>query len=261
MKFTDKVVARALGIEVDLYQAYSRVIYETDTEALHDFRIALRRLRSLLNPLGMKEACAELNAAAAEAGRLTTPIRDMEVIAAQLEVHGFLGAARMRRSAVSRSYRGLNKNPVVDQLFEALSDWPGSFRQALQDTHHEHLKAQATKRIRKQLVRLSDALYDPGHDRHEIRLLVKRSRYSQETFPKLFPVTPELMSALKQLQGALGDWHDRHQWCLKAQQELDLRPLVAEWARAEQDALAAAEEVITSLATRLCDFLGKNNAV
>lgn len=81
----------------------------------------------MLNPLGLKEASTELNAAAAEAGRLTTPIRDMEVMAAELEKHGLLGAARTRRNAVSRSYRGLNKNPVVDQLFEALSDWPVVF--------------------------------------------------------------------------------------------------------------------------------------
>ncbi len=257
MKFTDKVVARVLGIEVDLYQAYARVIYETDSEALHDFRIALRRLRSLLNPLGVKEACALLNAAATEAGRLTTPIRDMEVMAAELQAHGLLLAARTRRQAVSKAYRGLDASPVVDQLFEALNEWPATFRAALKDAPHGHPKAHAAKRIRKQLCCLSDALNDPGHDRHEIRLLVKRARYSQESFPTLFPVTPELLSGLKQLQGALGDWHDRHQWCLKAEHEPDLRPLVAEWAAAEQGALVAAEEVIASLAGRLTDFLDK----
>ncbi|UXJ50109.1 CHAD domain-containing protein [Pseudomonas citronellolis] len=260
MKFTDKVIARVTEGEVDLYQAYARVIYETDIEALHDFRIALRRLRSLLNPLGKKEACGSLNAVAAEAGRLTTPIRDMEVMAGELEAHGLLKAARVRRQAVSTAYRGLNANPVVDSLFEALDEWPATFRAALWDEQHEHLKAHTVKRIRKQLFRLSEALNDPGHDRHEVRLLVKRARYSQESFPTLLPVPPELMSGLKQLQSALGDWHDRHQWCLKAQHELDLRPLVAEWANAETDALAAAEEVIVTLAGQLADFLGKKNA-
>jgi len=257
VKFTDKVVARVVGIEVDLYQAYARVIYETDIEALHDFRIALRRLRSLLNPLGMKAASAELNAAAADAGRLTNPIRDMEVMAAELESHGLLRAARARRQTVSNAYRSLDKSPVIDLLFEALSNWPGSFRQALMDGPRDDLKSRTGKRIRRQLTRLSDALNDPGHDRHEIRLLVKRARYSLESFPKLFPVPPELMSALKQLQSALGDWHDRHQWCLKAQHEADLRPLVAEWATAERAALETAEAVIASLAMRLAKFLGK----
>lgn len=261
MKFTDKVVARVVGIEVDLYQAYARVIYETDIEALHDFRIALRRLRSLLNPLGMKEACAELNAAASQAGRLTNPIRDMEVMAAELENHGLLRAAQTRRGAVSSAYRSLNKSVVIDGLFEALSDWPHAFRQALRDAPGEDLKVRISKRIKKQLARLSDALNDPGHDRHDIRLLVKRARYSVEAFPKLFPIEPDLMSALKQLQSALGDWHDRHQWCLRAAVEADLRPLVAEWADAEKAALDKAEIVVAALAARLAGFLSKKNAV
>lgn len=260
MKFTDKVVARVIEIEVDLYQAYARVIYETDIEALHDFRIALRRLRSLLNLLGMKEASAELKAAAAQAGQLTNPIRDMEVMAAELENHSLLRAARTRRKAVSASYRNLNKNLVIDGLFESLSEWPRTFRQALLDSPGRDLKVRMSKRIRKQLIRLSDALNGSGHDLHEIRLLVKRARYSLESFPKQFPIEPELMSALKQLQSALGDWHDRHQWCLKATLEADLRPLVAEWAEAEKAALEKAETLIASLAARLADFPGKKEA-
>jgi len=257
VNFSDKVVARVLEIEVDLYQAYARIIYETDTEALHDFRIALRRLRSLLNPLGLKEACSTLNGAAAESGRLTTPIRDLEVMAEELQSHGLLRAAHARRLAVSKCYRSLDKHLTIDRLFEAFNDWPTTFRLAVLAEQRDNLKARTAKRIGKQLRRLSDALNDPGHDRHEIRLLVKRARYSLESFPKLLPVPPELMSCLKQLQGALGDWHDRHQWCLKAQHEADLRPLVGEWATAEAKALVAAEGVISSLGGRLSKFLGK----
>lgn len=51
----------------------------------------------------------------------------------------------------------------------------------------DDLEAEASKRIRHQLRKLLAALDDPGHDLHDIRLLVKRARYSQEAYPDLCP--------------------------------------------------------------------------
>ncbi|MNG18229.1 CHAD domain protein [compost metagenome] len=106
--------------------------------------------------------------------------------------------------------------------------------------------------------RLSLALNDAGHDRHEIRLLVKRARYSQEAYPTLHPLPPELLQGLKHLQSALGDWHDMHQWCLKAELEPDLAPLVGLWKETERKAYAAAEADIEALAPCLSSFLGRD---
>ena len=131
MDFAEKVIAELIGIEVELFHAYARMVSETDPEALHDFRIGVRRLRSMLNPLGLADVSAQLARAAAEVGRLTTPIRDMEVMAAELVRHGLFELAQSRRMKVSEWYRSSDANPVIEALFTELGGWPGAFREAL----------------------------------------------------------------------------------------------------------------------------------
>ena len=52
---------------------------------------------------------------------------------------------------------------------------------------------------------------------------------------------------LKAAQTALGDWHDRLQWCLRAESEADLQPCLARWQRE----LAAAEVDADAVLLRL----------
>lgn len=47
MSFVDKFVAQILALEVALYHSRARLQARTDSEALHDLRIAVRRIRSL----------------------------------------------------------------------------------------------------------------------------------------------------------------------------------------------------------------------
>ncbi|WP_368858818.1 CHAD domain-containing protein, partial [Croceibacter atlanticus] len=68
----------------------------TDSEALHDLRIAVRRIRSLLRPMRSMSGVMALNNAAAEVGRLTTPARDIEVLIEELEERGFPDLAHCR---------------------------------------------------------------------------------------------------------------------------------------------------------------------
>lgn len=89
MSFTDKFVAEILELQVALYHARVRLEAPTDSEALHDLRIAVRRIRSLLRPMRAMSEMAALNNAAAEVGRLTTPTCDLEVMIQELEGKGF----------------------------------------------------------------------------------------------------------------------------------------------------------------------------
>ena len=66
MAFVDSLVAHLLRCQVDLWEIQARLQAETDCEALHDLRIQLRRLRSLLRPLRQHSGIAPLYAAAAE---------------------------------------------------------------------------------------------------------------------------------------------------------------------------------------------------
>lgn len=50
MSTVDKIVAQVLTLQVRLYQAIARLEARTDHEALHDLRIAVRRIRSLTRP-------------------------------------------------------------------------------------------------------------------------------------------------------------------------------------------------------------------
>lgn len=87
----------------------------------------------------------------------------------------------------------------------------------------DDLEAEASKRIRHQLRKLLAALDDPGHDLHDIRLLVKRARYSQEAYLTSAPAGKGARHAENATDHA-GDWHDHQQWCLRADEQADLRP-------------------------------------
>lgn len=88
MAFVDKYVAEFFQLEMAAFHARSRLEAETDPEALHDLRIVIRRLRSLLTPLKKFQDVAPIRSAAAELGRLTTPSRDLEVMTIELERRG-----------------------------------------------------------------------------------------------------------------------------------------------------------------------------
>lgn len=89
MTFVDKYVKEILQLEVRLFHAKARLEASYDTEALHDLRIAIRRIRSLLVPVRDVHVLDDLREAAAQVGRLTTPARDREVMTDELESRGF----------------------------------------------------------------------------------------------------------------------------------------------------------------------------
>ena len=80
----DHVVVQILGLHVRLLACQARLAQNTDSEALHDLRTTVRRLRSLLRPLRGLPGVDILEAAAKAVGDMTTPLRDREVLAAEL---------------------------------------------------------------------------------------------------------------------------------------------------------------------------------
>ncbi|MDU1800710.1 MAG: CHAD domain-containing protein, partial [Pseudomonas aeruginosa] len=86
--FIDELLAEVIGQQVALMSAVARLEARTDGEALHDLRIALRRLRSLLRPIRGVPGVEELEHAAAEVGWLSGPIRDLEVLLPALAAEG-----------------------------------------------------------------------------------------------------------------------------------------------------------------------------
>jgi len=251
MAFVDAIVAQVLLLETGLQHAYARMEARTDSEALHDLRINLRRLRSLLRPLRGREEVALVDAAAAEAGKLTTPVRDLEVLIDELERQVLTPQAAARKAILQSSYISILESSTIEQLFSRLDEWPSAFRAAERTGELRRIRKKIAKRLHKQLERLKAALADPQHDPHRLRLLVKRARYATDAYPEFSPISNEAAASLKAVQSALGAWHDHYQWCLKTGQEEDLKPLQEKWQAAATAALMNADVELRQLAALL----------
>ena len=94
-------------------RALLRLQQAQDSEALHDLRVCLRRIRSLLRPLRGCPGATRLDRAAAELGRLTTPLRDLEVLIAELARHRLDWQANVRRSDLQARCRQLLTHPQL----------------------------------------------------------------------------------------------------------------------------------------------------
>ena len=247
MHIVDKILSSVLGLQVNLYACEARLEAGTDPEALHDLRIAVRRLRSLLHPLRAHDSVLLIRNAAAAVGQLTTPVRDLEVLATELERRGAIEAAAIRHASLRELYLEVLGSPELDRLFMSLDLWPSDFRSSERDGDFANIELKISRQLKKQINKLSVALHTKTHDPHELRLLTKRLRYGSEAYPKLSPVTSDSFQLLRAAQSALGDWHDRYQWCVRANEEADLQELVPEWQQESERYLADAELTLGKL--------------
>ena len=243
----NRLVAHVLGLEVRLLACQARLSARTDPEALHDLRTTVRRLRSLLRPLRGLPGVEQLEAAASRVGDLTTPLRDREVLAAYLLEHDQPQAAHRRMAQMAEAYPAVATSPEVAQLLMILDAFPRFLRASQRQGLVKGLRRHIEKRLAKQWKKLDKALHDPAHDRHRLRLLIKRVRYGIEAYPELDRLPKTAMPRLKSAQGALGDWHDCLQWLAMAEQETDLQPCVAAWKTAMAKAEGRADQVLDKL--------------
>lgn len=251
MSFVDRLVAQVLHLEVALLHAYARLEASTDSEALHDIRINLRRLRSLLRPLRKLDALATLEQAASLLARLTTPTRDLEVLIAELRRQGYMAQAQARLANVQQDYEKILRSSASKQLFVQLEQWPAKLRAAERAGELHRIRKTIARHQRKRIKALRQALADPHYDRHQLRLLVKHARYSNEAYARLSRLSRAASDSLKRLQGLLGIWHDHFQWSLQASRQTDLQPLAGCWQDDGVSALQRAEAEIRVLTRRL----------
>ncbi|VVO63565.1 MULTISPECIES: CHAD domain-containing protein [Pseudomonas] len=243
----DRLVAHVLGLEVRLLACQARLTARTDPEALHDLRTTVRRLRSLLRPLRGLPGVEQLETAASGVGDLTTPWRDREVLAAYLVQHDQPEAAQRRLVQMAVAYPAVASSTELAQLLVILDAFPRFLRASQRQGLLKGLGKRIEKRLGKQWKKLDQALHDPAHDRHRLRLLIKRVRYGIDAYPELDRLPKAAMPRLKSAQGALGDWHDCLQWLAIAEQEADLRPCVAGWHTAMAKAEQRADRVLDKL--------------
>ena len=228
-ELVDRIVVNIVRLEVRLLACQARLAADTDPEALHDLRTTVRRLRSLLRPLRGLPGVVQLEMSASQVGALTTPLRDLEVLAAHLQEQGYPMQAQRRVDQLSGSYALVADSEQLAQLLMILDVFPRFLRAAQREGMLRGLRQRIEKVLKKQWQTLEKALNDPGHDRHRVRLLIKRVRYAAEAYPELDQLPPLVLARLKVAQKALGEWHDAWQWLLQAGQQADLQPCVAKW--------------------------------
>ncbi|GBE09753.1 CHAD domain protein [bacterium BMS3Bbin12] len=222
---------RALALTGEVHDAAQRLRRGTDTEALHDFRVALRRLRGCLRAYApWLEPGRKLMRRLRRLARTTNAARDAEVglewvreRLPTLEPREQPGARWLAAYLEARRSRGYRRART-----RIRHCWP-----RLEARLRERLAAGATRTCVESLAAVSGALIlshadaleralvmrDAGaHDRqaHRARIRGKRLRYLLEPFcarmpggiPAGVPGAAETVAALKSLQDELGDLQD-----------------------------------------------------
>ncbi|MEH6486508.1 MULTISPECIES: CHAD domain-containing protein [Pseudomonas] len=242
---------QVIRLHVAIIACVERVRARTDAEALHDLRINLRKLRSLLKPVGDRASCMELQRSAAALGTLTGPLRDLEVLEAELWRLGDQQAARARAERVVQGYAGVACSQQTLELLQALEAWPADWLASELQGELKQLRAHLHKRLRKDQQRLRTLLHSEALDWHELRLLVKRVRYGAQAYPQLCGLSTRQQATLKRAQSSLGTWHDHLQWLHRAETEPDLQACTGVWSANLQGCELACTDVVVRLQAQI----------
>lgn len=196
-----------------------------DSEAIHDLRVALRRLRTMLRAARRVYKKSRVRAAAEELRRFANTagaVRDDEVLGEVLRGLRLGAPARAaanawlrRRSRQERARR----TAVVKLLSET---GRGSLAEALDDTVRALVPRKdrtatavalsAMKSIAREIEALGADAWDSGAGAlvmHELRIRYKRQRYTAELFAvELGDASAGVAKAATKMQKRLGDLHD-----------------------------------------------------
>ncbi|MFC0665829.1 CHAD domain-containing protein [Azotobacter chroococcum] len=243
----DRLVEHVLQLDVALMASGARLQARSDEEALHDLRVAVRQLRSVLRPLRGLSDIDALEVVAAAVGHASTPLRDTEVLLQELQARSLAELSAPRRQALEAGRDALLASAEWLLLRNALEAWPAVCRRAERLGDLQGLRKHIRNRLAKQQRKLAEALRDPAHDRHRLRVLIKRVRYADEAYPELSALPAGTAKRLKAAQSALGDWHDRLQWLQRAEREADLQPLCEAWRQALADAAQRSDQALEPL--------------
>jgi CHAD domain-containing protein len=246
----------------------SGIIDDTDTEFLHEFRIAVRKVRVLVAALAgvlPAELTEEARVDFAYVGRVTGRLRDFDVILLnardyrakvpddlQPALQGFFARLRVtRREELAGLTDALRSEPYLG----IVSRWEATLARPLRGGSRAGVPAARVvgKLIRKRLDRLRKLFASFGkhvdaEDLHRLRIECKKLRYLTDSFGSLFPggALDPLVKQLGRLQKQLGRQHDL------AVQQATLRTCLREIEPVEKDDLemAAAIGALTAALSR-----------
>ncbi len=223
----------ALGYLDEAAAAHVRLDQGGDDEALHDFRVGLRRLRSTVRAWGDhlrgsvgKKDRRRLSALAGATGEA----RDLEVHAAwvskridQMAGHERPGAERSLddlRAEKEKADEGVRREVAKDfgkvrwrltrqlRFYQVQIDVDQPEGGPRTSVVLARLVEEAADLLRRRLDEVRDI--DDQEEAHLARIAAKRLRYLVEPFAAELEGAPEVVKRLKRLQDALGEMHDAH---------------------------------------------------
>jgi CHAD domain-containing protein/CYTH domain-containing protein len=247
----------ALALVDDADAAVQRLVAGADPEPLHDFRVALRRLRSLLRAherVVADTVAPKLVKRIRDIARATGAGRDREVHLALLD--RLVEALPLRHRALLAAFREriATGDDALSAVDGALADWARvapKLRAALTEwterrrVHDDHERATAYAHVvadavddaavllTKRLGRIHDARDDDGA--HRARIAGKQLRYLLQPLAEGDDAR-EALRTLKSIQDALGAMHDAH--TLLARVHVALDDAARSHVAAQADALA-----------------------
>jgi CHAD domain-containing protein len=203
-----------------------------DTEFLHDFRVNVRRTRSLLGQIRdvfPRDVVGHFSTEFSWIGCLTGPPRDLDVLV--LALRDRRGALSSSDADVLVSFLREAQQHGQDELIRALdsdryrrllADWK-AFLEAPIPAEPEvrnaaaplaEVVSQRAWRLSRRIARAADDIdaRTPAEHLHQIRIDAKKLRYLIDVTPAFYDGSDFacILGALKKLQRALGDFNDAH---------------------------------------------------
>jgi CHAD domain-containing protein/CYTH domain-containing protein len=211
--------------------ARGRLLSQSDPEALHDYRVALRRLRSCLRayrkPL-RSSVRSKTRRQLRRLARSTNPARDLEVHLGWMEQQR-AGAGESERPGIAWMIERLSAardgaaehmldldSALFPKLQPRLTSRLTRFRTTIDldsDSARRSTAAVTARRLRDACRRLKDRLgriqgYSDEEAIHRARIAAKHLRYLIEPFAAAVPDGGAAVERLKSLQDGFGDVHD-----------------------------------------------------
>jgi CHAD domain-containing protein len=207
-------------VDGELARAIPRVLASSDDEAIHDLRVAIRRLRTLLKlarPVFGRFHADAVRAAFTAVHRATGALRDEEVLDETLDAltsdSPAVTAWKARRRTRERSLR----KGVIDRIRSGELARARKLLSALvtlpvipkRDRPAAKLARRAVERARRNVERKRDAPTEDGVRLHDLRIAYKELRYASELLAEALPADLAAMAEpAAKFQKRLGEIHD-----------------------------------------------------
>lgn len=214
---------------------HAGVIDDLDTEFLHDFRIAVRRSRTLLGQVPDIIPARQLSSfqrSFAQLGDITTPLRDLDVMQLNFDDYRNLLPTEMR-AQLEPAYRFVcaQRQQAYNNLCKHLNSktharfcqrWHNFLAQEARPRRQHNAAERPTLdianqriwKVYKRSLKQGRAITSesPADDLHRLRKTCKKLRYLMEFYQSLYPTKSikRLIKVLKQLQDNLGEFQDLH---------------------------------------------------